>query len=287
MALSLLSEEVLCKLLSEAVYAAQLAAVRILEVYRAGNFQVNLKSDSTPLTVADSEAHDIIRTALFRTRIPMLSEEGRYIHYEERRDWDYFWLVDPLDGTKEFIKINGEFTVNIALIEKNRPVIGVVLVPVSSTLYFAVSGRGTYKIQPFDLSGSREQCAFLTLSAQAQRLPLPDDSRRFTVMHSRSHLSPETADYIEQLRERHPDLDIITKGSSLKICMVAEGKADLYPRINPTSEWDTAAGQAVAEFAGMEIVDMVSHKPLVYNKESLINPPFVVRTPGLDIPRRV
>lgn len=281
-----ISTSTLEKLLSQAVSAAAKAAVRIMEVYKSGNFQVNLKSDSTPLTIADRDAHDIIRTNLYETRIPMLSEEGRPIHYDERRDWDYFWLVDPLDGTKEFIKINGEFTVNIALIGGTKAILGVVLLPVSATLYFALRDAGSYKIDGFDLHAPPEACSFGQLVKQAQRLPLPDENRRFTVVGSRSHLAPQMADYIEKLRQKHADLEIIARGSSLKICMVAEGRADLYPRISPTSEWDTAAGQAVAEAAGMEIVNMDTLKPLEYNKMDLTNPPFVVRTPGLEIPRR-
>ncbi len=282
--MSTLPDGVLLKLLPEAVYAALTASDKIMAVYRSGNFEVNLKSDSTPLTVADRESHETIRQSLLRTRIPMLSEEGRMLHFDERKNWELFWLVDPLDGTKEFIKVNDEFTVNIALIENGRSVLGVVVVPAARTLYFGLRGQGAFKIDGYSFDGSIEECEFDVLRPAANRLPLSLESRRFTVVGSRSHMAPEMADYFEKLRKMHSDMEVISKGSSLKICMVAEGKADVYPRITPTTEWDTAAGQAIAELAGMELVDMHSHEPLIYNKESLINPPFVVRAPGVEVP---
>lgn len=256
-----------------------------MEEYKAGDFNIQLKSDSTPLINADRAAHDKIQSQLNRTYIPTLSEEGRIIHYEERRNWDYFWLVDPLDGTKEFIRFNGEFTINIALIERRRPVIGVVLLPVSSTLYFAVRGKGAFKVEQFELTGPREQCQFERLIERAQRLPLPQTERKFTVVISRSSHAPEIADYLAPLHADHPDLKIIKMGSSLKNCRVAEGLVDLYPRISETNEWDTAAGQAILEMAGMELVEMSSLEPLLYNKETLVNPPFVARRKGFVVPK--
>ena len=192
-----------------------------------------------------------------------------------------YWLVDPIDGTKEFIKVNGEFTVNIALIEEGYPIIGVICLPSTETLYFAARSVGSYKIPNRALSEIKEykDCSVEKLLPKALRLPLPYEAEhRYTVVSSRSHLAPEMTSYLEKVRELHPDmLPPIPQGSSKKFCLVAEGTADLYPRITPTSEWDTAAGQAICEFADCVVVTMEKQpKRLIYNKEEMVNPSFIV-----------
>ena len=277
----ILEDRVITQLLQDAVYAALSASRKVRNIYDSGDFGVNLKSDSTPLTKADKISDEEIREHLFHTHIPLISEEGRTVHYDERANWRLFWLVDPIDGTKEFIKELGEFTVNIALIEDRLPSIGVICLPSTETLYFAARDIGSYKIESGVLSNftKYEDCSFEKLQRQAVRLPLPSEAdRRYTIVSSRSHLSPEMADYIEKVKIEHPDmLPPIPHGSSMKFCLVAEGFADLYPRITPTSEWDTAAGQAICEQAGYEVVSMASKKPLIYNTEKMINPAFIVR----------
>ena len=182
------------------------------------------------------------------TDIPVLSEEGRDIPYKERKDWKQLWIVDPIDGTKEFIKRNGEFTVNIALIENNRPLMGVIFVPVTGELYFSSKELGAFKVD-VDLKDYDVE----SLIAKANKLPLQREDNTFTIVASRSHMSAETEGYIEKMRDIHGEVKLISKGSSLKLCMVAQGTANCYPRFAPTMEWDTAAGQAICEHAGFEV----------------------------------
>ncbi len=212
----------------------------------------------------------------------MLSEEGTHLPYDVRRAWRRLWIVDPLDGTKEFIKRNGEFTVNIALVDDATPVLGVIYVPVRRELYYGQAGHGAHKamLTEAEAAGTTPCDANLAAAAKAKAvaLPLPADAPRpYTVVASRSHLSPETAAFIDTLRTAHPDLQTASSGSSLKICLVAEGRADIYPRHAPTMEWDTAAGDAIALAAGRTIVDATTGAPLRYNKEDLHNPWFIVR----------
>ena len=251
------------ELLATAIQAALDAGRDIMEIYDdpEADFGIERKADNSPLTRADKAAHARIMTYLEPTGIPVLSEEGGHLPYDERRTWQRLWIVDPLDGTKEFIKRNGEFTVNIALVEDGTPVLGVIYVPVKQQLYYGIAGEGAKKEE-------RGECS---------KLPLPAGERAFTVVASRSHLSPETADFIDNIRLEHPDLELVSSGSSLKICLVAEGKADIYPRHAPTMEWDTAAGDAIARAAGCEVVDALTGEPLRYNKEDLHNPWFVVK----------
>jgi len=253
------------------------AGEAILEVYES-DFAVEHKADKSPLTLADRRAHDIIDSALTRLYpdIPILSEEGREIPFEERRAWPCLWLVDPLDGTKEFVKRNGEFTVNIALIDKGEPVAGVIYIPVTKVFYFAKRGVGAFTRAYTRELDTLEQDE--TLLAGSERLPLADAlNRPFTVVGSRSHMSKETEEYINNLRNIHTEISIISSGSSIKICMVADGRADLYPRFGPTMEWDTAAGQAIVEGAGGCLVDAESGKPFRYNRENLLNSSFIVK----------
>ena len=260
-----------------AVEAALRAGRVILSIYDdpASDFQVEQKADHSPLTIADRKAHEAICTCLADTPYPVLSEEGKHLPYAERRQWETLWIVDPLDGTKEFIKRNGEFTVNIALVHQGVPVMGVIYIPVKRELYFASESEGAYKAASISL---REESPWTwdELVAQAQRLPMKEGRDAFVVVASRSHLTPETEAFINILRQLHANVELVSKGSSLKICLVAEGKADIYPRFAPTMEWDTAAGHAIARAAGCEVWHTDFSSPLVYNKEDLHNPWFVV-----------
>jgi 3'(2'), 5'-bisphosphate nucleotidase len=263
-----------------AVRAALEAGRKILEIYDT-DFSVVRKSDNSPLTMADTMAHRIIKSHLAPTGLPVMSEEGRQIAYEERNQWRRYWIVDPLDGTKEFIKRNGEFTVNIALIEDRRPVLGVISIPVRDSLYFAETGCGSFKIDRFEaVFGPGDPASSVNrdrLKACARRLPLCSSDRdRYIVAGSRSHGSPALDDHLTGLKAKHGDIEFVPAGSSLKFCLVAEGAADHYPRLAPTMEWDTAAGQAIAECAGARVVEYQSSEPLRYNKESLVNPWFIV-----------
>ncbi len=272
--------------LHTAIGAAIEAGQAILKIYQT-DFAVEQKHDQSPLTLADQEAHDIITSALENGPDPILSEEGKSTPYETRCKWDSFWLVDPLDGTKEFVKRNGEFTVNIALIDHQRPVLGVIYVPVADTLYFGTVDHGAYKMDEAlknHLSDAvKEEAAdnpIDRLIRRSNRLPLDrDESRPYTIVGSRSHSTPDVDRIVEERKQRHGAVDFISAGSSLKICMVAEGRADLYPRTGPTMEWDTGAGQAIAQAAGAEVVEFDSQTTLLYNKENLLNPWFIARWP--------
>jgi 3'(2'), 5'-bisphosphate nucleotidase len=252
------------------VEAAIEAGKKILEVYQR-DFSVEIKTDNSPLTEADREAHLTIKNILQQTDIPILSEEGKQIPYEERRHWDEFWLVDPLDGTKEFIKKNGEFTVNIALIKNGIPVMGVVYVPVTGVVYVASEKKGS-----FSFNANNNGNAISEVINNAIKLPLASKPERYTIVASRSHSTPETEAFIEERKKVHGNVNLISAGSSLKLCLVAEGKAQVYPRLAPTMEWDTAAGHAIAKFAGCKVYNYESSDELKYNKENLLNPWFVV-----------
>lgn len=259
----------------DAIDAALSAGKDILTIYNdpAADFQVEKKADNSPLTVADKKAHKTIAGYLQKTPYPLLSEEGRHLPYTERGQWTTLWIVDPLDGTKEFIKRNGEFTVNIALVRNSVPVMGIIYLPVKRELYFAEESLGAYKLSDFT---ERSGASLEELVAKAVRLPVKENRNRFVVVASRSHLSAETEEYIEQVKRCHPDVELVSSGSSIKICLVAEGRADVYPRFAPTMEWDTAAGHAIARAAGMEIYQAGKEEPLRYNKEDLLNPWFIV-----------
>ena len=260
------------KNLKIAIEAALEAGKAILDIYHSDDFQVEIKGDNSPLTKADVASHNVIMSHLKATDIPVLSEEGKAIPYNERKDWSQLWIVDPIDGTKEFIKRNGEFTVNIALIENQKTVIGVIYVPVLGDLYFSTSDSGAYKVKV-----NLEDYNVDTLVSQASKLPLEREDKTFTVVASRSHMSPETETYVSEMREKHGDVNLISKGSSLKLCMVAEGQADCYPRFAPTMEWDTAAGQAICEHAGFEVIDWSTKERMLYNRKELLNNWFLVR----------
>lgn len=237
---------------------ARKAGAAIMDIYSREDFKsiTDFKADNSPLTLADQESHKIIQNGLEQAypEIPVLSEEGKNIPYEERKDWHTFWLVDPLDGTKEFIKRNGEFTVNIALITGDEAVAGVIYAPAREVMYSGIKGKGAWK-------ESNDAVEKMTSSSKSNNL---------TAVGSRSHSSPEE----EELLNSYNVSEAVSIGSSLKFCLVAEGKADIYYRHGPTMEWDTAAGQAIVEAAGGIVVDQKKNR-FTYNKQSLLNGSFL------------
>ncbi|WP_321324732.1 3'(2'),5'-bisphosphate nucleotidase CysQ [Thiomicrorhabdus sp.] len=251
--------------IQDIVTLAKIAGEAIIAVYEK-DFDVEFKADESPLTEADKAAHYIIEAGLLKldqqngTQIPILSEEGKDIPYQVRKNWEYFWLVDPVDGTKEFVKKNGEFTVNIALIHKDTPVLGVVYAPALNTTYWAKQGEGAFK--------------------DGQRLPLKTEQERksYKIVASRSHMSDETKAFIDAI-ETNKEKELVSIGSSLKICLVAEGEADIYPRLGPTMEWDTGAAHAIVKEAGMHLqqYEYGGYSSHIYNKEKLLNSWFVVK----------
>ncbi|WP_266205945.1 3'(2'),5'-bisphosphate nucleotidase CysQ [Pontibacter kalidii] len=251
-------------LLQIARTAALEAGSAIMQIYTSGVFDVSIKADDSPLTKADRAAHEIISNALAATGLPILSEEGKQLPFEQRQQWEWYWLVDPLDGTKEFVKRNGEFTVNIALMHHNKPIAGVIYAPVLDTLYFGSAVTGVFK----EAGEKRTQLMPLPEKRTLQELQqLP----KLTLIASRTHLSPETADFIRHF----PTADIISMGSSLKFMLLAEGKADLYPRFAPTMEWDTAAAHAILNALNKGVYRQELQQELEYNKPDLLNPDFI------------
>ena len=244
---------------------AQEAATAILQVYETADFRVDVKADNSPLTEADLAAHHHIVNSLHALTpdIPVLSEESQGITYAERRQWSQFWLVDPLDGTREFVQRNGEFTVNIALVRQHTAVLGVVHIPVQHVTYWAAAGLGAFRTRGNETVPLHAQAALVQ--------PLK-------VVASRMHAGPATEALLHNLRQQYA-LDVVSKGSALKLCMVAEGEADLYPRLGPTMEWDTAAAQCIVEQAGGHVTTL-DNTPLQYNKENLLNPFFMVASPA-------
>lgn len=246
-------------LLTVAIDAASNACEAILEVYASPDFETERKGDDSPLTLADRRSHSLIDSQLSATGLPVLSEEGVDIPYEQRRHWTRFWMVDPLDGTKEFLKRNGEFTVNIALIEGNTPILGVVALPVTRDIYYATRGNGAWL---------RSNSSVTRLK---HRTPADLTQPGLRVVASRSHMNDATREYIAKLKE--PQL--ISAGSSLKFMAVARGDADLYPRYVPCMEWDSAAADVIVSEVGLKTVDAYTGEPLKYNKENLLNPYFI------------
>ena len=263
-------------LLQVAITAALKAGEEILRIYNdpASDFEIEKKSDHSPLTIADRKSNEVIMEYLNRTPYPVISEENKTIDYQERRTWSTVWIVDPLDGTKEFIKKNGEFTVNIALVYEGKPVLGVIYIPVQKTLYYGTFRAGAYKMNPIEY---KPEIDWESLEKQALSLPVKRQNTSCIVVASRSHMSEETENFIADLRKEHPDVQLTSIGSSIKICLVAEGTADFYPRFAPTMEWDTAAGHAIARAAGKEMYHDDGKTPLTYNKEDLLNPWFIVK----------
>jgi 3'(2'), 5'-bisphosphate nucleotidase len=267
-----------------AVLAAYDAGQAVLEIYNR-DFKVTEKEDRSPLTEADLASHRVICEALRSgSPFPILSEESRHAPYEERADWNVFWLVDPLDGTKEFIKRNGEFTVNIALVDSGVPVLGVVFTPVTGAFHVGGPDFGAFRAVLGEEFADREELAAQagTLSEAWSRLPLALDVPAGTlrVVASRSHRNQETDEFIDRIGVGYENVELVSSGSSLKLCMVAEGSADVYPRIAPTCEWDTAAAHAVVLGAGGTVCRHEDGQPVVYNKPDLLNPHFVVARQG-------
>lgn len=257
------------------LFKVSLEAGKEILVNYAQDFDVEFKEDDSPLTKADKRAHESIMRGLnaIDPNTPVLSEEGRDISYSERREWSHFWLVDPLDGTKEFIKKNGEFTVNIALIEGKYPSIGIIYAPALDVFYFGCVGNGAYKLEnasKVEIANEEE------LIQKSVRLPKIEDHRVTRAVASRSHMSEETEAFIKELEAKHGEVEVVSTGSSLKFCLVAEGKADYYPRYAPTMEWDTGAGQAIVEAAGGKVTRYEDNERFYYNREDLLNGWFLV-----------
>ena len=259
-----------------AIDASIAAGDEILEIYNNPNsdFQIERKSDNSPLTIADKKSHLKIVDYLNQFDTPIMSEESDVMSYSSRKLWNELWIIDPLDGTKEFIKKNGDFTVNIAYVVNNEPVMGVIYVPVTDTLYFGEKELGAYKLEGVKKYSYNSLEDIIELST---KLPVSVENKVFTIVASLSHATPETEEYIANLKKEHSDVKIVSRGSSLKICLVAEGIADVYPRFAPTMEWDTAAGDAIVRAMGKMVFLVDEKTPLKYNKEDLLNPFFVVK----------
>lgn len=268
----------LINLLKIAINASVEGGTAIMSIYNS-DFNVEYKEDASPLTIADKKCNQVIESILSKTNIPILSEEGAKIAFEERSKWEYFWLIDPLDGTKEFIKRNGEFTVNIALVHNGAPIIGVIYVPAKVELYFASEKTGSYRTGRdciIDFCHSSDNLE--SLMKKSEKLPINYHYNRdnYVIVGSRSHMSIETEQFFKEKKQEYDKVEVVSIGSSLKLCMVAEGIADAYPRYAPTMEWDTAAGHAIAKFAGFSVNQYNTKEELIYNKKDLLNPWFLV-----------
>jgi 3'(2'), 5'-bisphosphate nucleotidase len=263
----------------ELIASVLTAGEKILEIYHSADFGVETKKDDSPLTKADLESHKELVKYLETTGIPIISEEGKIPDYAERKNYKQYWLIDPLDGTKEFIKKNDEFTVNVALIENGEPILGVVYAPVLGHLYYGEKNKGAYKAVTQSPSLPVPQSPS-PLVSQSPVLPSKEiktnkPKNHLIIVASRSHNNPATEDYIKTIAQNYKTTEIISKGSSLKLVEVAEGKAHIYPRFGPTMEWDTAAAHAIVLAAG-GTVTQPNGDALVYNKEDLLNPFFIV-----------
>src|SRR5690606_31044348 len=255
-----------------AIEASLQAGKVIMEVYDTA-FDVEIKDDKSPLTEADKRANDVINSFLIPTEISIISEENKQTDYAVRKTWETCWVVDPVDGTKEFIKRNGEFTVNIALVTNGTPVLGVIYVPASKVLYFA----DVTKDEGFKADLDSHETSIEAIIDRATPLrPKQGISNPVQVVGSRSHMSQDTLDYMDTLKASGKDVEVVSKGSSLKFCLVAEGQADVYQRVAHTMEWDTAAGQAICNAVGIAVISKETNESLMYNKENLLNPWFLV-----------
>jgi 3'(2'), 5'-bisphosphate nucleotidase len=267
----------LSAMLQHSVRAALQAGAAIMNIYCSESLRIRRKEDDSPLTNADEAAHKSISKALKTSGIPVLSEEGSRISYDIRKNWGELWLIDPLDGTKEFLGKNGEFTVNIALINNNLPVIGVVYAPAMGTMFFYCLLTGSYRVN-IPATAASEHSEMNKILAEATHLPgRINKGRSIRMVVSRSHLNDETKAYLELMKNTYGNIEIVSRGSALKFCLVAEGEADIYPRFGPTFEWDTAAGHAVAAYAGCQVVRYPSGESLHYNKPDLLNPWFIIK----------
>lgn len=257
--------------LTTAINAAVAAGAVIMEVYN-GDLEISYKADDSPLTIADRRANEVIMMHLKNTGIPVISEENKQIPYQDRKDWTVCWMVDPLDGTKEFIKRNGEFTVNIALIINGTPELGVIYTPATSDLYFAISAeKQAFKI---NLNGNSLSVEAMMQQASILQPQVPDSYNR--IVGSRSHMNDETLSFLETFKTTSGGSpEMVSVGSSLKFCLLSEGKADVYPRFAPTMEWDTAAGHAICKALDIKVYQENQQAELQYNKPNLLNPYFI------------
>ena len=253
-------------MIQEIIKIAEQAGNAILEIYHK-DFSIEYKDDKSPLTEADKVSNQIIVDALkqLTPEIPIISEENKLIDYSERKNWIKCWVVDPIDGTKEFIKKNGEFTVNIALIENGEPILSVLSVPAQNKVFYAEKGCGSFVIE----------------NGNVKIIKINDSiTDTIRIVGSRSHQTPELLAYVEEQKLKYKNVEFVAAGSSLKFCLIAENKADVYPRLGPTMEWDTAAGQLIATEAGAEVLVWETKQVLNYNRENLLNPYFVVQPKG-------
>jgi len=239
--------------LDSVIDLVKMAGQAIMKIYTS-DFNVHYKSDSSPVTAADYQSNKVLCNGLkLILDIPILSEENKVIPYEIRKKWKYYWCIDPIDGTKEFINKNNEFTVNVALIYENTPVLGVVYAPALDLLYYAQKDKGAYK--------------------NDVKLPIKRKDNKLVIVVSRSHLSPETKNFLDSI-QTNKEKQLVRMGSSLKLCLVAEGAADIYPRLSPTMEWDTAASHIVVLEANKQVLEYGTDKVLTYNKKQLLNSYF-------------
>lgn len=268
--------------LNIALNAALIAGEEIRKIYFSDQLMVEYKNDLSPITLADRRSHECIEEVLSMSLLPVLSEEGTDIDFETRKNWNLFWMVDPLDGTREFVKRNDDFTVNIALIQNQEPVLGVIYAPINGLLYFGIKGMGSFKHDTFfeKTITPEEQPEFISNS---KKLPLHWPRKKFTIAVSKSHMNQKTLDFVNEMIIKFGDVETISVGSSLKICLVSEGKADIYPRYGKTMEWDTAAGHAIASSAGFSFTLTDGESSLRYNKPDLTNPFFLVKHHSLVI----
>ncbi|MDT0607830.1 3'(2'),5'-bisphosphate nucleotidase CysQ [Croceitalea rosinachiae] len=245
----------------------------ILEVYDKSDYGVTSKEDSSPLTEADLISSKIINEHLTQTPFPIISEEVKTEKKSLRESWTTCWVVDPLDGTKEFIKRNGEFTVNIALCHDGIPISGVIYTPVTRELYYArVKDEVAFKT----VLNENHEVTDGFFNERDHIQPSTIDRKKIRIVGSRSHMNEDTIDFMTGLKTKYDAVEIVSKGSSLKFCLVAEGKADIYPRFAPTMEWDTAAGHAICNAVGLKVISQDTNDELLYNKESMLNPYFLV-----------
>ncbi|EDP96868.1 3'(2'),5'-bisphosphate nucleotidase CysQ [Kordia algicida OT-1] len=261
--------------LYNAIEAAVNAGAIIMDIYENQIVAVETKADDSPVTIADKKADLYIQNALQSTNIPVLSEEGEHAHFDIRKNWEQCWIVDPLDGTKEFIKRNGEFTVNIALVENGKPLLGVIYIPAEKSVYFAI----TAEKKSFKLNLEAHNITYDSLK-NAKEITAASETDAITLTSSHSYTNQKVLDLIDTLETEGKEVNLIKAGSSLKFCLMAEGKASFYPRYAPTMEWDTAAGHAICKAVGLEVYSLETNKPLKYNKENLLNPWFLVRKVG-------
>lgn len=259
--------------LGVALRAALKAGEAIMDVYRESNIEAVYKPDNSPVTEADRKASGIINEFLLPTGFNIINEEEVNVPFEVRSKWEEYWLVDPLDGTREFLKKNGEFTVNIAMIKNNFPVLGVIYAPDKGVLYYGLDGMGAYRLT-WEEGVQRMINTANSVKIEANRKV--DKSGKLMIVASRSHMDKETQKFINSKTREYKGSEIVGAGSSLKLCMVAEGTAHIYPRFGTTMEWDTAAGQAIAENAGASVLMWPEGGRVRYNKEDLRNPAFVV-----------